>query len=53
MEEVLAVGASEYFLWSACGRDDDVGTGDGGARPHGWYRGNPDGTEAWPQIDRN
>lgn len=29
----------------------NIGTGDGGARPHGWYRGNPDGTEAWPQIE--
>jgi len=34
-----------YFLGA------NVGTGDGGARPHGWYRGNPDGTEAWPQIE--
>jgi len=34
-----------YFLGA------NVGTGDGGARPYGWYRGNPDGTEAWPQIE--
>jgi hypothetical protein len=29
----------------------NVGTGDGSARPHGWYRGSPDGTEAWPLIE--
>jgi len=34
-----------YFLGA------NVGTGDGGARPYGWYRGNPDGSEAWPQIE--
>ncbi|MCW5735494.1 MAG: hypothetical protein KIS73_15275 [Enhydrobacter sp.] len=34
-----------YFLGA------NVGRGDGGARPHGWYRGNPDGTEAWPEIE--
>lgn len=34
-----------YFLGA------NVGTGDGGARPYGWYRGNPDGTEAWPRIE--
>ncbi|HTE35074.1 MAG TPA: hypothetical protein VK630_00895 [Reyranella sp.] len=34
-----------YFLGA------NVGAGDGGARPYGWYRGNPDGTEAWPQIE--
>jgi polygalacturonase len=34
-----------YFLGA------NVGTGDSVARPHGWYRGNPDGTEAWPQIE--
>ena len=34
-----------YFLGA------NVGTGDGDARPHGWYRGRPDGTEAWPRIE--
>jgi hypothetical protein len=34
-----------YFLGA------NVGTGDGGAQLHGWYRGNPDGTEAWPRIE--
>lgn len=34
-----------YFLGA------NVGSGDGSARPYGWYRGNPDGTEAWPRIE--
>lgn len=33
-----------YFLGA------NVGTGDA-ARPHGWYRGDPDGREAWPRIE--
>ncbi len=34
-----------YFLGA------NVGRGDGAARPHGWYRGNPDGSEAWERIE--